>query len=99
MPCRYFRSPDGKVQGIICGSRAPVKRCSVCQRPSTRECDYPTPTRKSGTCDKPLCAKCARQVGPDRDYCPSHPLTPPAPAQAPAEPSPPSEPRQLRLFK
>lgn len=107
MPCRYYRSDDGQVTGIICSSRRRSRACSVCKRPSDRLCDYPDTKHKSGTCDKPLCSECARHVGPDRDHCPSHlqptaspnkklaPLVREMVKQAPAK----TEPVQQLLFK
>jgi hypothetical protein len=65
--CRPVRLADG-VKAIVC-TRGTRRRC-VCGRPATKLCDFPT---GRGTCDKPLCGRCARPVGPDRDFCPNHP--------------------------
>lgn len=71
MPCIPFRSADGSVTGIAC-SRGPRTRCK-CGRVATLLCDWPLHGSKEGqTCDRPLCSRCATNVGPDRDYCPSH---------------------------
>lgn len=67
MPCTPFSI--GGARGIIC-TRGPRPRC-VCGRPATLQCDAPT-KRKSGTCDKHLCAACATEVAPDRHLCPAH---------------------------
>ncbi|OHB67435.1 MAG: hypothetical protein A2V70_03755 [Planctomycetes bacterium RBG_13_63_9] len=72
MTCRHYISPDGKVAAVVCGPAPRRKFCSVCGKPGALLCDYPEPGRKSGTCDKPLCATCARHVGKDRDHCPHH---------------------------
>lgn len=40
-----------------------------CMAMSTLLCDWPV---DGGTCDMPLCAEHAHQVGPDRHYCPRH---------------------------
>jgi hypothetical protein len=32
---------------------------------------------RPGTCDKPICYRCRRHVGPNRDYCLTHDLTAP----------------------
>ncbi len=73
-------APDGSnVTGIVCGS-SPRRSCSVpdCRNHATFQCDFPvqraTSTRKAkpATCDRWLCAKHAKRVGPDRDYCPPH---------------------------
>lgn len=54
---------DGTTRRRYCG----------CGRIAALQCDYPTPGRKSGTCDKHLCRSCGVAVGPDRDHCPEHP--------------------------
>jgi hypothetical protein len=43
----------------------------ACGNPATLQCDAPT-GRRSGTCDRHLCASCATEVGPDRHLCPAH---------------------------
>jgi hypothetical protein len=68
MPCTPFDIP-GVGRGIIC-SRTRTPRCG-CGRPSAFQCDAPS-KRKSGTCDKHLCASCATEVGPDRHLCQAH---------------------------
>jgi len=83
MPCIPFQTKDG-LRGFARVSRPRRRKCSCCGTAwSTLECDYPTPSRKSGTCDKPLCGKCAVSVGPNLDYCPDHPAA--AGAQAAME--------------
>ena len=70
MPCTPFTLPGG-VRGILC-SRTPRPRCA-CGQPATIQCDAPTKTkRRSGTCDRHLCAACAKEVEPDRHLCPEH---------------------------
>ncbi len=59
---------SGGVTAIVCG---PTKRCK-CGRRATLECDWKVPKRKSGTCDKPICAKCAISPAPGKDLCPTH---------------------------
>jgi hypothetical protein len=68
MTCTPFTLLGGG-RGFIC-SRGPRPRCA-CGQPATIQCDAPT-KRKSGTCDRHLCASCAREVGPDRHVCPEH---------------------------
>ena len=46
------------------------RRCVRCQAPSEFLCDYPVV--KGVTCDAPLCPACAKEIGPDRHYCPLH---------------------------
>lgn len=44
-----------------------------CEGISTFLCDWPVDNeRAGGTCDAPLCAEHAHQVGPDRHYCHRH---------------------------
>lgn len=57
--------------------RRPMQKMFVCSRPATREnaprcacgrratklCDFPVATGDTGTCDAPLCSKCAVQIG------------------------------------
>lgn len=43
--------------------------CARCRGISTLACDYPV---EGGTCSAPLCAQCAKQVGPDLHLCPIH---------------------------
>ena len=68
MPCTPFTLPGG-VRGFI-GTRGPRPRCA-CGQPATIQSDAPT-KRKSGTCDRHLCARCATEVGPDRHVCREH---------------------------
>ncbi len=73
MGCDTIRMPDGGF-AIVCsrGRRhhaAPPPKCR-CGRPATLLCDHPQPG--GGTCDRPICATCARVVGPDRHHCPVH---------------------------
>lgn len=67
MPCTPITI--GTARGILC-TRAPRPRCA-CGQPATLQCDAPT-KRRSGTCDRHLCASCATEVGPDRHLCPGH---------------------------
>lgn len=67
MPCTPF-TING-VSGILC-TRTRRPRC-VCGLPSAYQCDAPS-QRKSGTCDRHLCAGCATEVGPDKHLCRTH---------------------------
>lgn len=82
MPCQHVTLKDG-TPAIACTGRRGRKRCSACKRTwATLECDFPTPARKSGTCDKPLCQKCAVSKGDNLDFCPHHPAdATPGPSQ------------------
>lgn len=73
MTCESVTLANG-TRAIICRSRPRRRKCSCCgTRWAERECDYPDLKRKSGTCDKPLCTKCAVKGGDNIDYCPHHP--------------------------
>lgn len=67
MHCRSIKVAG--VSAIVCGSGP--KRCK-CGRRSTRLCDWKTPARQSGTCDRPLCDRCAVSPAPEKDLCPAH---------------------------
>lgn len=76
MPCTPFQI--GAARGFIC-TRGPRPRCA-CGQPATLQCDAPT-KRRSGTCDRHLCASCATEVGPDQHLCPEHKGQAAAPVQ------------------
>lgn len=69
MPCTRVPMPGGGV-AIVC-TRERRKRCA-CGAPVTRACDWKVATRKSGTCDAPLCARCSHVPAPGKDLCPAH---------------------------
>lgn len=71
MPCIPFKTPDGAT-GIMCTGRQRKKRCSGCGRPADLLCDWKVKTRKSGTCDKPICSRCTFSPLPGKDLCPDH---------------------------
>jgi hypothetical protein len=48
----------------------PLVPSQRCLAPSSFLCDHKLPNGK--TCDAPLCAEHATEVGPDRHYCPRH---------------------------
>lgn len=68
MPCTPFTLPGGG-RGFIC-TRTPRPRCA-CGNVATLQCDAPS-KRRSGTCDRHLCASCATEVEPDRHLCQAH---------------------------
>lgn len=74
MACDGIKVPGGFA--IVCGRRrAPKCWVSHCPRPGERECDYPAPGRKSGTCDRKICAGHSLRITDNVDYCPEHAIT------------------------
>ena len=70
MESKVFRTAEGSI--VIACSRTKRKDCSVCtQRRGDLLCDFVKPNGK--TCDAPLCRDCAKRVGPNKDFCPTHP--------------------------
>lgn len=67
MTCERVTLPGGG-GAIVCG---PTRRCK-CGRRATLLCDWKVPTKKSGTCDAPLCDRCATSAAPDKDLCAAH---------------------------
>ncbi len=69
MTCRTFPMDSGGT-AIVCGLPS-QKRCE-CGRASTLLCDWKVPKRKSGTCDRPICAHCSTSPAHGKDLCPAH---------------------------
>lgn len=68
---------NGKNVGFICGDfsldEIKLETCVECgdNHPAAEFlCDYPVGNDK--TCDRVLCRKCAKTVGHDMHYCPTH---------------------------
>jgi len=60
---------------IVCSRGQRQRRCSTagCQNRASLLCDFAVTRKgKAGTCDRPVCKPCAKNVGPDRDYCAAH---------------------------
>jgi hypothetical protein len=68
--CDEIKLSDGN-RMIVCGLRAFRKFCA-CGRQATLLCDWKIASRKSGTCDAPICAHHAKQVAPGKHLCPLH---------------------------
>lgn len=68
MTCTPFEV-DG-VRGIAC-TRSPAKRCK-CGYKATLACDWKVATKRSGTCDAPLCARCTTSPWAGKDLCAVH---------------------------
>jgi len=56
---------------IICGGRSKAQFC-LCGYQAVFLCDWKVSANKSGTCDKPLCAKHAKEVAVGKHLCPFH---------------------------
>jgi hypothetical protein len=70
MTCEHVSFPGGSA--IVCSGRRARTRCR-CGNKATLLCDWKVTTRRpSGTCDKPICARCATSPAPDKDLCPDH---------------------------
>lgn len=67
MTCHRIDVP-GIGRGFVCTK---TRRCK-CGRRATLECDWKVPSRKSGTCDAPICAKCTTSPAPEKDLCAKH---------------------------
>ena len=76
MKCDWLTDKQGKVVGILCGSRrrrGPKFNCQEClKREHTKLCDYRAPGIPK-SCDRKLCDECAVEIAKDIDYCPGHP--------------------------
>ena len=78
MNCNYLRDQEtGRLVAILCGARKRAQRCAAstssgqaCGEPSRFQCDWKIGGGK--TCDKHLCAKCAKEVRPEKHLCPDH---------------------------
>lgn len=78
MPCDSFsgKDKDGReFRGIVCTRgrqppRLPMCWVSHCSSPGVKLCDWPVGDGK--TCDRSICGRHAKNVGPDKDYCPGH---------------------------
>jgi len=67
MNCQTVILPGGGT-AIVCG---PTRRCK-CGRRGTLECDWKVPSKKSGTCDAPICSSCTTSPAPGKDLCAKH---------------------------
>jgi hypothetical protein len=68
--CEHINLPGGG-HAILCGTRRKPRYCA-CGRECQFLCDWKVAGKKSGTCDKPICAQHAKQVAPDKHLCPEH---------------------------
>jgi hypothetical protein len=77
MVCETVRLPGGG-SAIVCGRHRRRPKCSApgCSAPSEFQCDAPAPRRKSGTCDRHLCASHRTTPQDGVDFCPEHAAIP-----------------------
>jgi len=74
MPCSWIKLPGGEV-AIVKHAKGRTRKCGFCSLSSTKLCDAIVGKTLAGdpiTCDTPMCDSHARQVGPDKDFCPKH---------------------------
>ena len=69
MACQLIPLGNG-TNAIVCGSHS-RSRCA-CGRRADLLCDWKVPSRRSGTCDQPVCSSCATSPAPGKDLCPEH---------------------------
>jgi hypothetical protein len=75
--CEKIELPGGVVAFVrFAGKRPERKKCSWCDKWSTKLCDYrlspAAQVTHVRTCDQPMCDDHATNVGPNRDLCPDH---------------------------
>ena len=77
--CARVKLPGGGF-AIVCGSAERAPRCKFCALPyaagtATLLCDAIVGRTLGGspiTCDRPVCASCAKEIGPNKHLCPAH---------------------------
>jgi hypothetical protein len=69
MICQTISLPDGS-RAIVCGPGS-RQRCT-CGRRASLLCDWKVKGKKSGTCDRPICDRCALSPAEGKDLCPEH---------------------------
>ena len=58
---------------IVCGRNQRRTACKWCGKPTQKLCDRPVIRKdKKGTCDAPMCGRCATQIKTEYDLCPPH---------------------------
>lgn len=68
----WIRMPDGTAGHVSYSGPRRRPKCRHCRRRADYECDFPDPSRESGTCDAPLCKFCAVFFPRDRHECRAH---------------------------
>lgn len=71
MTCTPVTLENG-TRAIVCGPRQKKARCSSCGKPADLLCDWKVKSRRSGTCDAPICRDCTHKPARGKDLCPAH---------------------------
>ena len=69
MICQTITTPEG-LTAIVCSPRQ--RSLCACGKRANLRCDWKVPAKKSGTCDRLICAWCATSPAPNKDLCPKH---------------------------
>jgi hypothetical protein len=69
--CESIKLANG-THVIACGDRRNHRFCVVCGREAVALCDWKIPSKESGTCDRPMCAKHSKEVARGKHLCPEH---------------------------
>jgi len=67
--CDRVTLPGGQA-AIVC--RAGRRKRCACGLPATLECDWRVPSRRTGTCDAPICSSCTTSPAPEKDLYAEH---------------------------
>lgn len=67
MTCHHVTIPGGG-SAIVCTQ---TRRCK-CGRRAPLLCDWKIPSKRSGTCDAPICKRCVTSPQPGKDLCAKH---------------------------
>lgn len=71
MGCTRLDLGSGHVAIICSRGRKPRATCAFCgAKGAGLLCDFQIGAKK--TCDRAMCSRCAKHVGPDRDLSPPH---------------------------
>lgn len=71
MTCTTVQLDNG-ARAIVCTGRRSRPRCAGCGAPAVLLCDWKVASRKSVTCDAPICTSCTHSPAPNKDLCPEH---------------------------
>lgn len=70
--CEHVKIPGQDGTLIICGLRSSTKKCVHCGEYGQFLCDWKVQGKRSGTCDRALCAADALEVAPGKHLCREH---------------------------